>query len=73
MFSAFHLSGQEELVSIVFLPYSQEKYMTDMAEYTGLLLLLSLLIYFVVSRLVGHLLKPVEENIKTMKYFVKVA
>lgn len=62
-----------QFVAIVFLPYSAEKYAADLAEYTGFLALLSLLIYLAVSRLVGYVLKPVEENMKTMRYFVQVA
>lgn len=73
MFARFPLSGKEELVSIVFLPYSEGEYAKDVAEYVGFLVFLSLLIYLILFRLVGHILKPIEENMKTMKYFVKVA
>ncbi|MDD5376575.1 MAG: HAMP domain-containing sensor histidine kinase [Candidatus Gracilibacteria bacterium] len=73
MFARFPLSGKEELVSIVFLPYSEGEYAKDVAEYAGFLVFLSLLIYLILFRLVGHILKPIEENMKTMKYFVKVA
>ncbi|MFZ3233216.1 MAG: HAMP domain-containing sensor histidine kinase [Patescibacteria group bacterium] len=73
MFSRFRLADGREFVSMIFLPYSGEDSVQDIAEYAGFLLVLSAAIYLAVFHLIGYILKPVEENMKTMKYFVKVA
>ena len=73
VFSFSPLPDGGVFVSMVFASYPNEEFARDVAEYAAFVLFLSVFIFFVVGRFVAYVLKPVEENVKTMKYFVSVA
>ncbi len=73
LYSRFSLEDGSELVAIVWLGYSEQEYARDMGEYAGFVSLVGVAIYFILLQLIGYILRPIAENIKTMQYFVQVA
>lgn len=69
----YTLKNNYKIITLFFLSYSQEQLFYDLIKFFAFILIFSIWLYFWIYRFINYLLKPIEENFKSMKYFVQVA
>ena len=76
LISKFHIKEKWINYDIVFiqkLTYSFDNYLGDIISYIIVVLFFSVWVYFIWYKFINEALKPVEENMKDMEYFVQNA
>lgn len=73
LISTFRMSPEYLLIIIDKLPYNLIDYLEDIWYLTLLILILSGGVFYIAFKSSSYLLRPIEENMETMRYFVQVA
>ncbi|MFA5917735.1 MAG: HAMP domain-containing sensor histidine kinase [Candidatus Gracilibacteria bacterium] len=69
----YDLKNKYKLITLFFLSYSKEQLYYDLIKYFISIIIISIFIYIILYKFISYLLKPIEENFTSMKYFVQVA